>query len=62
MQNAKFSAAKWHSLVTLAEWQMRLSLSTPWSALPLNVIKGVSPNAIKCHLSWRKELIRTILP
>ena len=37
---------EWHSLVTLAEWQMRLSLSTPWSALPLNVIKGISPNAI----------------
>ena len=46
MQNAKFSAAKWHSLVILAEWQMRLSLSTHWSALTLNVIKGASPNAI----------------
>ena len=43
---------EWHSLVTLAEWQNAPPIKhSLWSALPLNVIKGVSPNAIKCHLS-----------
>ena len=34
-----------HSLNGI-EWQMRLSLSCPWTALPLNVIKGLVP---ECH-------------
>ncbi|MBO5772034.1 MAG: hypothetical protein J6R09_05305 [Alistipes sp.] len=41
---------------------MRLPLSSPWTALPLNVIKGASPNAIKCHKKRKKQQVISRLP
>jgi hypothetical protein len=62
---------EWQSLPLVAEWQaftlfccsfLRFAIKQSQTALPLNVIKGVSPNAIKCHLSWRRDEGQSPLP
>ena len=46
---------EWQSLVTLAEWQADklLFYAIKHSIKSANAIKGVSPNAIKCHKSTK---------
>ena len=53
---------EWQSLVPLAEWQADILLFLPLSSrrlqLPLYVIKGVSPNVIKCHKTKKFSVFR----
>ena len=65
------TVGQWHSLVTLAEWQMRLSLSTPLECAAIKCHSGLKArmplNAIFIGANLatdalvQKELTRTIL-